>query len=203
MAVNQTAPLLVVYSAVCGRKATIAAPGKGLGRVSVWTFHNMTPPDIKAEKARMIKVLTIAVGAAILAACASGGSNDRNASLPSYSLGSKGGQATTVNRYLWAASLETLDFLPVFSADPIAGLIITDWYSNPESPAERFKVSVYILDSALRADALRVSVFRQEQTEAVSSGAWADASVNPATGREIENAILTRARQLRLNQIDG
>ena len=147
----------------------------------------------------MIKVLTIAFGTAILAACASGGSsNDRNASLPSYSLGSKGGQATTVNRYLWAASLETLDFLPVFSADPIAGLIITDWYSNPETPAERFKVSVYILDSALRADALRVSVFRQEQAD----GAWADAAVNPATAREIENAILTRARQLRLNQID-
>ena len=51
-----------------------------------------------------------------------------------------------------------------------------------------------------RADALRVSVFRQVQGE---DGAWTDASVNPATAREIENAILTRARQLRLNQIDG
>lgn len=110
-----------------------------------------------------------------------------------------GATATTVNRYLWAASLETLDFLPVNSADPIAGLIISDWYVNPEVPGERFKTTVYILDNALRADALRVSVFRQERDEL---GAWIDATVNPATGREIENAILTRARQLRLNVID-
>lgn len=154
---------------------------------------------MKPESVSIIKVLAMAAGAAILAACAgSGNSDNRNAGLPSYSTGS-GSQATTVNRYLWAASLETLDFLPVFSADPIAGLIITDWYVNPEAPAERFKTSVYILDRALRADALRVSVFRQERQE---DGTWIDATVNPATSREIENAILTRARQLRLNVID-
>lgn len=135
----------------------------------------------------------------MLVGCGGGIKKDKNASLASYSSG-KGAQATTVNRYLWAASLETLDFLPIYSADPIAGLIISDWYVNPESPAERFKTTVYILDSALRADALRVSIFRQERTE---DGAWLDASVNPATAREIENAILTRARQLRLNQING
>lgn len=152
---------------------------------------------MKSEKINICKVLVIAAGAAALAACG-GGSNSRNASLPAYSTGSSG-QATTVNRFLWAASLETLDFLPVFSADPIAGLIITDWYINPEVPNERFKTTVYILDSALRADALRVSVFRQERAE---DGSWIDAAVNPATAREIENAVLTRARQLRLNVID-
>ena len=147
------------------------------------------------EKVRAFKVLFAALTAGVLAACASGGSSseDRNATL----VGAKG--ATTVNRYLWAASLETLDFLPVFRADPIAGLILTDWYSNPETPAEQFKVSVYILDTALRADALRVTVFRQTRDPA---GAWVDSAVNPATAREIENAILTRARQLRLNQIE-
>ena len=152
---------------------------------------------MKSERINIFKVLAIASGAAALAACG-GGSNARNASLPAYSTGSSG-QATTVNRFLWAASLETLDFLPVFSADPIAGLIITDWYINPEAPNERFKTTVYILDSALRADALRVSVFRQERAE---DGSWVDAAVNPATAREIENAVLTRARQLRLNVID-
>ncbi len=147
------------------------------------------------EKLRPIKILAAALAAAAMTACAGGGNGGdaRDATL----IGAKG--ATTVNRYLWAASLETLDFLPVFRADPIAGLIITDWYSNPETPDEQFKVSVYILDSALRADALRVSVFRQTKEPA---GAWVEASVNPATAREIENAILTRARQLRLNQID-
>lgn len=147
------------------------------------------------ENKRPFKVLAAAIAAATIAGCAGGGNaaDDRNATL----IGSKG--ATTVNRYLWSASLETLDFLPVFRADPVAGLIITDWYSNPETPEEQFKVSVYILDSALRADALRVSVFRQTKDPA---GSWVEASVNPATPREIENAILTRARQLRLNQID-
>jgi len=154
----------------------------------------MTP-----EKVSVIKVLALAATAAVLAACGGNSAErDRNATLADYKSG-RGAQATTVNRYLWAASLETLDFLPVFSADPIAGLIITDWYVNPEAPAERFKTNVYILDSALRADALRVSVFRQEKGE---DGLWVDATVNPATAREIENAILTRARQLRLNVID-
>lgn len=138
--------------------------------------------------------------AAILAACGSSGNKSaRDAALATYSLGSRGGTAATVNRYLWAASLETLDFLPIQSADPIAGLVLTDWYQNPEAPDERFKITVYILDSSLRADALRVSVFRQART----GEGWQDSSVNPATNREIENAILTRARQLRLNQIDG
>ena len=154
---------------------------------------------MKSRTSSFFKALTFLFGALALAACGGGDSaKARNAGLPAYVTGD-GATATTVNRYLWAASLETLDFLPVNSADPIAGLIISDWYVNPEVPNERFKTTVYILDSALRADALRVSVFRQERDEL---GAWIDASVNPATAREIENAILTRARQLRLNVID-
>ena len=151
------------------------------------------------QNTNIYKLLAMSAGAAILAACGgSGNSAAQNASLPSYSTGDSG-QATTVNRFLWAASLETLDFLPVASADPIAGLIITEWYINPEVSNERFKTTVYILDSALRADALRVSVFRQERMD---DGSWIDAVVNPATSREIENAVLSRARQLRLNVID-
>jgi hypothetical protein len=149
---------------------------------------------MRSKKTRAARLLAAAIAAAALAAC--GGGDKSAAARDATLVGSKG--ATTVNRYLWAAALETLDFLPVSEADPVAGLILTDWYSNPEAPDEQFKVSVYILDSALRADALRVSVFRQTKVEA---GGWADASVNPATAREIENAILTRARQIRLNQI--
>jgi len=137
------------------------------------------------------------LSALILAACSSK-TDTRNLPLIGSSSTSKAGVPTTVNRYLWAASLETINFLPIASADPIAGLIITDWYVNPESPSERFKVNVYILDQALRADALRVSVFRQKRENA----AWLDAAVNPATARELENAVLTRARQLRLNSLD-
>jgi len=102
-----------------------------------------------------------------------------------------------VNSYLWRASLDTLNFMPLASADPFGGVIITDWYSDPAAPNERFKATVYILDTRLRADALNVSIFRQTQT----NGAWSDATVDPDTEIQIENAILTRARQLRLSTV--
>lgn len=102
-----------------------------------------------------------------------------------------------VNSYLWRASLDTLNFMPLASADPFGGVIITDWYSDPAAPNERFKATVYILDTRLRADALNVSIFRQTQT----NGNWADATVDPETEIQIENAILTRARQLRLSTV--
>ena len=104
-----------------------------------------------------------------------------------------------VNSYLWRASLDTLNFMPLSSADPFGGIIITDWYSDPTTPTERFKATVYILDTRLRADALNVSIFRQQQTAA----GWTDATVDPETEIQIENAILQRARQLRLAQIGG
>ena len=102
-----------------------------------------------------------------------------------------------VNSYLWRASLDTLNFMPLQSADPFGGVIITDWYSAPTTPSERFKATVYILDTRLRADALNVSIFRQTQT----NGQWADASVDPDTEIQIENAILQRARELRLSNV--
>jgi hypothetical protein len=102
-----------------------------------------------------------------------------------------------VNSFLWRASLDTLNFMPLASADPFGGVIITDWYSDPSTPNERFKATVYILDTRLRADALNVSIFRQQQT----NGTWSDATVDPDTEIQIENAILTRARQLRLSTV--
>ena len=101
-----------------------------------------------------------------------------------------------VNAFLWRASLDTLNFMPLRSADPFGGVIITDWYSDAARPAERFRATVYILDTRLRADALNVSVFRQTN----ASGNWQDAAVSPDTELQIENAILTRARQLRLSK---
>ncbi len=100
-----------------------------------------------------------------------------------------------VNSYLWRATLDTLNFMPLASADPVGGIIISDWYAAPEKPDERVKVNVYILDKRLRADALKVSVFRQVRNAA----GWADAQVNPDTGLKLENAILSRARELRLS----
>jgi hypothetical protein len=105
-----------------------------------------------------------------------------------------------VNGFLWRATLDTLAFMPLQSADPFGGTVITDWYSNPEKPDERFKATVYILDSRLRADGLKVTVFKQVKD---ASGAWANSSTSDQTETDIENAILTRARQLRLSNVPG
>lgn len=110
--------------------------------------------------------------------------------------GSGSGNGVNVNAYLWRASLDTLSFMPLSSADPFGGVIITDWYSTPETPQERFKVNVFILGRALRSDGVKVSVFRQAVDP--SSGRWTDTPVGASVATEMENAILTRARQMRV-----
>ena len=107
----------------------------------------------------------------------------------------QGGSGIGVNGFLWRATLDTMSFMPLASADPFGGVIITDWYTPQEAPKERFKVTVFILGRELRADGLRASVFRQVQDGA---GNWLDAEVEAKTNTEIENAILVRARQLRI-----
>jgi hypothetical protein len=108
--------------------------------------------------------------------------------------------SVSVNGYLWRATLDTLAFMPLASADPYGGVIITDWYVNPQTPNERLKATVYILDARLRADGLNVTVFKQIKD---ASGNWTDAPVAAQTDTDLENAILTRARQLRLSNIKG
>ena len=84
--------------------------------------------------------------------------------------------------------------MPLASADPFGGVVITDWYVAPNAPTERLKVTIYIMDRALRADGLKVVVFRQTN----NAGAWSDAQPSPDTAHKLEDAILTRARELRL-----
>ncbi len=146
-----------------------------------------------SDRVRTLLVLaasTLAAGA--LAGCATGGDNggDRRGAEEA-SIG--------VNSLLWRASLETLSFMPLESQDPWGGLIVTEWYNNPQMPNERFKATVYILDTRLRADALRVVLHRQVLT----ANGWMNADVDPATSIQIENAILTKARQLRLASDEG
>ena len=102
-----------------------------------------------------------------------------------------------VNAYLWRASLDTLAFMPLTSADPFGGVIISEWYAPPETPDERFKINVYILGPTLRADGLRISIFRQIR----AGGIWSDAPVNAEMTTEFENAVLSRARDLRLRAV--
>lgn len=103
-----------------------------------------------------------------------------------------------VNSYLWRASLDTVSFMPLASADPFGGVIITEWYSSPEKPNEQFKVNVFILDRQLVSNGVKVKVFRQ-----VKSGSnWKSAAVADNTARQMEDAILTRARQLRVVSLE-
>jgi hypothetical protein len=104
-----------------------------------------------------------------------------------------------VNAYLWRAALETLNFLPLVQADPFGGVIITDWYS-PQSRDERFKLNVYILDTELRADGIKVAVFRQTSAD----NGWQDVPLADAeTATKIEDSILTRARELRIAALNA
>ena len=104
-----------------------------------------------------------------------------------------------VNSYLWRAALDALSFAPLLQADSNGGVIVTDWYANPRNPGERVKVTVSILDTDLRADALRVAASRQV---AQGSG-WVDAPVQAATVQKLEDIILTKARELRRQAVAG
>lgn len=151
-----------------------------------------------------VGVLTLALVG--VAGCGTGGSRNvddgRGWSPFGRDSAPKGGEAAQigVNAYLWRAALDTLSFMPLASADPYGGVVITDWYANPEKPDERFKATVYILDTRLRADGLNVTVFKQV---ADGAGGWMDAPTAAQTETDIENAILTKARQLRLANMAG
>lgn len=107
---------------------------------------------------------------------------------------SKGNNGINVNAYLWRASLDTISFMPLASADPFGGTIITDWYTDPSTPNERTKLNVFIMGRELKADGVRVKAFRQT----LKGGTWRDATVASGTERQLEDAILNRARQLRV-----
>jgi Domain of unknown function (DUF3576) len=143
-----------------------------------------------------IRVLT-AVGAAALALTLSACGGGRERAAPDLAAS----QVTTigVNAYLWRASLDALSFAPLLQTDSNGGVIVTDWYTNPQNPGERVKLTVAILDRDLRADALRVSGARQ----VAQNGTWVDAPIAAATVQRVEEIILTKARDLRRAALAG
>ncbi|MGH8123168.1 MAG: DUF3576 domain-containing protein [Rudaea sp.] len=142
-----------------------------------------------------MRFLTVCALALALAGCSSGSDTMPDTGTGATAISSGAGTRTLgVNSYLWHATLDTLSFIPLASADPFGGVVITDWYSAPQVPNERMKVTVYILDKSLRADGLKVAVFRQVK----GTDGWADAQVATDTATKLEDAILTRARELRL-----
>ena len=144
----------------------------------------------RSMRASARRLLLGAIGLG-LAACSQ--SNER----PEADLAAAQVTSIGVNSYLWRASLETLSFMPLTQADSAGGVIVTDWYANPQNPNERVKVSVSILDQDLRADALRVAASR----EVLQGGTWIAAPVQAATVQKLEDIILTKARDLRRSAI--
>jgi hypothetical protein len=142
----------------------------------------------------VLKIVLALVTATYLRACGSSQSESADWKWSQIGVSAVAPRTLGVNSFLWQAALDTFSFLPVVKADPFGGVIISDWYSPPSSPNERMKVMIYIMDRALRAEGLKVKVFRQ-----VRSGAeWQNVQATPELDRKLKDAILTRARQLRL-----
>ena len=147
-----------------------------------------------------LRVGAVMAGALLLTACAHGG-DQASGGTGTFPFGKRNPDKAAaaapagigVNAFLWRASLDTLSFMPLASADPFGGVIITDWYQPQGAGGERFKATAYILSRELRADALRIAMFRQVEQK----GQWVDAPMAPGTTSEIENRVLSRARTLR------
>lgn len=99
-----------------------------------------------------------------------------------------------VNRYLWQASLDTLKFAPLLSSDGPGGMLITDWY-QPANAKDRLKIQVRIKDRQLRSDAIEVTVYKQVK----QNSGWVDSGIDLKASRELENIILLKAREVRVN----
>lgn len=145
------------------------------------------------RSARLFRTAAALAALAALAACSS------NRERPKADLAAAQVNTIGVNSYLWRAALETLSFAPLLQADSNGGVIVTDWYANPGNPGERVKVTVSILDTDLRADAVRVAASRQ----VAQGSAWVDAPVQAATVQKLEDIIITKARELRRQAVAG
>lgn len=146
---------------------------------------SFSTPRRRPAAALMLAAATVSLGAC--------GGNER----PRADLAAAQVSTIGVNAYLWRAALETVSFAQLLQADSAGGVIVTDWYSRPGNPNERVKMTVTILDTDLRADALRVAASRQVN----QGGTWVEAPVQAATVQKLEDIILTKARELRRQAI--
>jgi len=105
------------------------------------------------------------------------------------------GVGMPINPYLWKASLETINFMPLSSADPFAGLIITDWYSQ-NNTNERCKINIFIRGVELKTSNLKVNSFCQTLSD---TNNWVGNETDIKINAQIENAILNKAKKLKLS----
>ena len=112
-----------------------------------------------------------------------------------------GSQSTTlpVNAILWRAALDIAALLPISDVDTFGGTIVTEWYSLPESPNERIKLTIFVVGRELRSDAIRVVV--NVQTRDGLQGNWGNNTRDLEFGRRLEDLVLNRAREIRTDSL--
>ena len=99
-----------------------------------------------------------------------------------------------INTFLWRGALETISFMPLTSADPVGGTILTDWYSTSSNENERCKLNIFITGKELKTQNLKVTSFCQN----FKGQKWVNKDVDLENNIKIENAILNKAKKLRL-----
>ncbi|MFP4098237.1 MAG: DUF3576 domain-containing protein [Alphaproteobacteria bacterium] len=169
---------LVLTFAVAGLAAGCSDGIKTEAKYPTGLDRNMTGEDIYGEKESIL---------------------GRGGLLASRKKDEGGAAAIGVNGFLWRATLDTVSFMPLASADPFGGVILTDWYVDPENTAERVKINAFVMGRELKADGIRVRAFRQVK----KGGVWVDAKTSEDTARKLEDTILARARELRIAQLGG
>lgn len=107
------------------------------------------------------------------------------------------GGAAIVNPVLWQAALDVVSFMPLASSDAAGGVIVTDWYSAPDKTNERIKVTINITDRVLRADAIKVNIHKQVKGR---GGDWVTATADHRAALEMEDLILSKARQIKVEK---
>ena len=98
-----------------------------------------------------------------------------------------------INALLWRASLDVLSTIPLDDVDTFGGTIVTEWYQLNKTSDERIKMTAFVLDRELRADGIRVVVYVQKRI----GNSWQDSGTDSEMGKQIEDLILTRAREIR------
>ncbi|MFN7038071.1 MAG: DUF3576 domain-containing protein [Alphaproteobacteria bacterium] len=106
-------------------------------------------------------------------------------------------QSLNVNIYLWKAALDVVSFMPLASVDSASGIIITDWFEDPNAPKERFKLNIIITGAELKINSIKVTLFKQIMDSKFN---WRDAKVNNNVAQEFEDKIITRARQIKISK---
>lgn len=99
-----------------------------------------------------------------------------------------------VNPFLWQASLETLSFMPLVSADAGGGIIVSDWYVDANKPNERIKITIHFLDNQLKADSIKLHLHKQ----VLKNNSWVSQGLDESSALQLEEIIIKHARNLKV-----